>query len=39
MIGSKEWREACLQKGLSQEFLDSFLLNRHKHEKNYDENG
>ncbi len=33
MIGSKEWREACLQKGLSQEFLDSFLQNRHKHEK------
>ncbi|WP_276661818.1 nucleotidyltransferase family protein [Syntrophomonas wolfei] len=33
MIGSKEWREACLQKGLSQEFLDTFLQNRHKNEK------
>lgn len=33
MIGSKKWREACLQKGFSEEFLDSFLLKRNKQEK------
>jgi predicted nucleotidyltransferase len=25
MIGSKEWRKTCLQMGLTDEFLDSFL--------------
>jgi predicted nucleotidyltransferase len=33
MIGSKEWRKECLEKGFNEEFLDSFLLNRNKKEK------